>query len=275
MLLSAMLTIIVSLARADWSFDAETSIFHDSNLSNSERSSDQEADFAWKSAVRAGNGFQLSRDLRLNLGADLHDSLWSEYGGFNEIGGGALASLRYRFGLGRRAPWILFEQRIGYDAFQETMRSGWDESLQLRGGVAISERIAIETGYTFRNFAARDAFFDLQGNRGDVRLVVDLTSSLQIAVGYSYRDGDIIAYAVPPQPALGLISPPRPVSTFGTDPTYNAYQLRAETHAVSISASYTLTRYLSVQLGYEYAATSHASLQYENHLLEAKIGFAY
>ncbi len=211
---------ILSFARADWRFDAETGVFYDSNLSNSDRASDVKSDFAWKTDARAADGFQLSRDLRLTLGADLHGAVWRQYYDFNEIGGGALASLRYRFGLGRRAPWILLEERIGYDGFRETMRSGWDESLRLRGGVALSERIGLEAGYTFGNFAARDNFFDRQGNRGDVRLVVDLTSSLQIALGYSYRYGDIIAYAVPPRPDLFLIASEREqVSTFGNDPT--------------------------------------------------------
>lgn len=172
----------------------------------------------------------MSRDLRLNLGADLHTAVWSHYDGFNEIGGGASAGLRYRFGLGRRAPWILLEERIGYDGFRETVRNGWDESLRLRGGIAITERIALEAGYAFGNFAARDNFFDRQGNRGDVCVVVDLTSSLQIAIGYSYRDGDVIAYAVPPRPDLVLIAPERRlVSTFGTDPRYTAYRLQART----------------------------------------------
>ncbi len=257
-------------------FRCGAGVFYDSNLSNSDRASDVEADWAWKSNLRGGGGFQLSRDLRLNLAADLRGAIWDHFSGFNEIGGGALAGLRYRFGLGRRAPWILLEERIGYDGFQETVRNGWDESLRLRGGIAVSERIALEAGYTLENFAARDNFFDRQGHRGDVRLIGDLTSSVQIALGYSYRDGDIIAYAVPPRPDLVLLAPERrPVSTFGTDPLYTAYPLRARTHAVSVSAAYALTKYFLVQLAYEYAATSHDPLQYENHFVEAKVGFSY
>ena len=266
----------LNCARADWRFDGETGVFYDSNLSNSDRASDEKEDLAWESNVRAGDGFQLSRDFRLNLSADFHSAVWDRYDAFNEIGGGVAAALRYRFGLGRQAPWILLDERIGYAGFRETVRNGWNESLRLRAGVAITERIALEGGYTFENFAARDDFFDLLSHRGDVRLVVDLTSSLQIALGYSYRDGDIIAYAVPPRPELGLIASERElVSTFGNDPLYTAYRLQAQTHAVSVSASYALTKYFSVALAYEYAATSHDPLQYKNHVVEAKVGFAY
>jgi hypothetical protein len=275
-LLSVLLAMTLNFARAEWHLDTETGGFYDSNLSNSDRASDREYDLAWKTDLRIGNGFQLSRDLRLNVAADLHSAVWDHYDGFNEIGTGASAGLRYRFGLGRQAPWILLEERIGYDRFHETVRSGWDESLRLRGGIAISERIALEAAYIFGNFAAPDDFFDEQGHTGNARVIVDLTSSLQIAIGYTYREGNVISYAVPPRPDILLLtSETRPVTTFGTNPLYTAYRLRGQTNAVSVSAGYALTRYLSVQLAYEYAVTSHDPLQYENHLVEAKLAFAY
>ena len=274
--LSVLLAITLNFARAEWRIDGETGGFYDSNLSNSDRASDEKDDWAWKTDVRLADGFQLSRDIRLNLAADLHGAVWDHYDGFNEIGVGTSAGLRYRFGLGRQAPWILLEERIGYDRFHETVRSGWDESLRLRGGIAISERIAFEAGYTFENFAAPDDFFDEQGHTANARVIVDLTSSLQVVLGYTYRDGDVISYAVPPRPDILLLtSERRPVTTFGTNPLYTAYRLRGQTHAVSVSAGYALTRYLSIQLAYEYAATSHDPLQYENHLVEAKVAFAY
>jgi hypothetical protein len=275
-LLSGLLAMTLNFARAEWRLDMETGGFYDSNLSNSDRASDREYDLAWKTDLRIGNGFQLSRDLRLNVAADLHSAVWDHYDGFNEIGAGASAGLRYRFGLGRQAPWILLEERIGYDRFHETVRSGLDESLRLRGGIAISERIALEAAYIFGNFVAPDDFFDEQGHTANARVIVDLTSSLQIAIGYTYREGNVISYAVPPRPDILLLtSESRPVTTFGTNPLYTAYRLRGQTNAVSVSAGYALTRYLSVQLAYEYAVTSHDPLQYENHLVEARLAFAY
>ena len=65
------------------------------------------------------------------------------------------------------------------------------------------------------------------------------------------------------------------VTTFGTDPLYTAYPLRAQTNAISVTTGYALTRYFSVQLAYEYATTSHDPLQYENHFVEAKVALAY
>lgn len=267
---------LLSCARADLRFDAETGAFYNSNLSNSDRASDEKDDWAWKTDVRASEGFQLARDLRLNLGADLHGEVWNQYDAFDQIDGGVSAGLRYRFGLGREAPWILLEDRIGYDNLRESAMSGWDETLRLRGGFSITERIALEGGYQFQDFCGRDDFFTLQSHRVDTRLIVDLTSALQIALGYSYRSGDIVAYAVPPRPEIAAIAVERElVSTFGTDPRYTAYRLNADTHAVSLSASYTFTKFFSVLVNYEYASTSRASLRYENHLFAAKVAFAY
>ena len=67
----AILSLLSSFARAEWRIDAETGVVYNSNLSNSDRSSDVRDDWAWRSDIRAGNAFQLTRDLRLNLAADL------------------------------------------------------------------------------------------------------------------------------------------------------------------------------------------------------------
>jgi hypothetical protein len=263
-------------AQADWRLGAETGAFYESNLSNSDRASDAQDDWAWRSTVRVTNGYQLSRDLRLTLGADLRGQVWSRFDAFNEVGAGLHAALRYRFGLGRQAPWIALEERIGYDGFQESGRSNWDESLALRGGIFISDRIALEAGYSFENLAASDDFFDQQSHSADARLIVDLTSSLQIALGYTYRNGDVFSYAIPPRPDIvALASELRPVTTFGSTPLYTAYRLQGQTHAVSLSAAYVLTRYISAQVTYRYSTTSHDPLRYENHSVEAKIAFAY
>jgi hypothetical protein len=271
-----LLAMTLGLARADWRFDAETGAVYNSNLSNSDRASDEEADWAWRSEVSAADGFQLTRDLRIEFGADLRGRVQGEYSAFNEIGGGGLVGLRYRFGLGREAPWVSLQNRFGYDRFHETMRSGWDETLRLRGGFFLSERIALEAGYTFENFAVPDNFFDVQNHRADLRIIADLTPSLQVALGYTYREGDVIAYAVPPRPDIAAIAiEKKEVTTFGANPLYTAYRFLGRTHAVSVSAAYLVTKHTSVEVSYEYALTSRDPLQYENHLVEAKIAFAY
>jgi hypothetical protein len=261
---------------ADWRLGAETGALYESNLSNSDRASDVQSDWAWEGEAHASNGLQLTRDLRLDFGTDVRGAAWSEYDAFDRIGAGVSTSLRYRFGLGRLAPWVLLDERIGYDHFQQSAQSRWDETAAFRGGISLNERLALEAGYTFENLASAGDFFDRQGHRLDAGMVFDLTSSLQVRVGYSYRNGGVISYAVPPRPDVFRIATVRMGDpAFGIYPLYNAYRFRAETQAASLTVGYTLTRYLSAQAGYEYSVTVHDPLSYENHRFEAKLVFAY
>jgi hypothetical protein len=273
--LAVLLAMAISFARADLRFDAETGAVYDSNLSNSDRGADVKDDWTWQSDLQAGNGFQLARDLRLNFAAELREQVWARFDAFNNVAPGGTAMLRYRFGLGRLAPWIGVEDSLAYAFFHEDDRSGFDNRLQVRGGFGITERLSVEAAYTFDDFEAKDDFWNLSGHSGSIRLTFDATSSLQLALGYDYRDGEVISYARPPRPDLfALASEVEPVNSFGSPP-FNAYRLRGTTNAVLVSAGYTLNRYMSVQVAYEYRNTSHGPLEYENHLVEAKIAFAY
>jgi hypothetical protein len=260
---------------AEWGFNAETGIVYDSNLSNSDRSTDVRDDWGWRSDVSVNNGLQLTRDLRLNLGADVRGDVWDRFDAFNTVGVGSTASLRYRFGLGRQAPWVLLEDRLGYDRFHDTSQSGNDNEVNLRGGVALNERIALEGGYAFESFIAPDDFYDRQLHRADARMIFDVTSSLQLALGYAYREGDVISYAVPPRPDIARFAIKRENEDEFGQPLRTAYKFLGRTHALSFSAAYQLTKRASIQLEYEYSITMHDPLEYEKHLVEFKIAVAY
>ena len=275
--LTAFCALVLNHASAEWRFDAETGAFYNSNLSNAERSSDVRDDWSWKSEVSVNDAFQLTRDLRFNVAADLRGQLWDRFGSFNEIGLGVLTGVRYRFGLGRQAPWILLENRFGYDRFQDSERSGYDDEIDLRSGISLSDRVAFEAGYAFENYAVPDTFYDRQTHQGSVRVIVDPTSFLRVAVGYNYTEGDVVSYAVPPRPDIRrlAVEEREDDATFGTDPLFTAYKLLGRTHSIFISAAYALNQHASVEVDYEYAVTTHDPLQYENNLVEAKVLIAY
>ena len=265
----------VTAARADWRIEAETGALYESNLSNSDRGSDVKSDWAWQSKVEIGNAFQLTRDLRLNLAADLRGQVWARFDTFDNVAPGGTAGLRYRFGLGRLAPWVLIEDHVGYAAFRDDGRSGFQNRFGIRGGFGISDRLAVEGTYTFDDFEANDPFWNLSGHSGAIRFTFDATSSLQVALGYSYRAGEVISYALPPRPDLVALAPVRqPDNAFGS-PFYTAYRVHASTNAFSASASYSLSKNTAVQLSYEFRDTSDGPLEYFNHLVEAKISFVY
>jgi len=144
-----------------------------------------------------------------------------------------------------------------------------------QAGIALSDRIALEGGYAFESFVAPDDFYDRQVHRANASIVFDVTSSLQVTAGYIYREGDVISYAVPPRPDLARFSIEREDEDEFGQPLRTAYKLLGRTHALSFSVAYQLMKYASVQLGYEYAITTHDPLQYENHLVQANIAVAY
>ena len=276
LLLGLLLAIPISFANADWRLEAETGVTYDSNLSNSDRAADEKEDWSWTSHGMLARGWQLSRDLRLTCAADFRSQVWARFNDLDRLGGGALAALRYRFGLGSGAPWVSLQDRFGYDRYRDTSWSNWNNSVQFRGGIAVSPRVALEAGYEFESRVAPDDFYDIQGHTADARAVFDLAPSWQVALGYRYREGDVISFAVPARPDIFSIAQIRPsVPIFGTNPVYNAYRLRGQTHAVSVDTGYQLTRYMSLQLGYEYAVTAHDPLRYRNHRVQMQIAIAY
>jgi hypothetical protein len=143
--------------------------------------------------------------------------------------------------------------------------------VNLRGGIALTERIALEGGYAFESFVAPNNFYDRQLHRADARMIFDVTSSLQLALGYTYQEGDVISYAIPPRPDIARFSIGREDEDEFGRPLRTAYKLLGRTHALSFSAAYQLTKHASLQLEYEYAVTMHDPLEYENHVVELKI----
>ena len=77
--------LVASTVHAEWVFEAETGFVYDSNLSNSDRSADVRDDWAWRSDVSVNNGLQLTRDLRLNLGADVRSDVWDRFDAFDTV----------------------------------------------------------------------------------------------------------------------------------------------------------------------------------------------
>jgi hypothetical protein len=264
-----------SSARADWRFNAEAGALYDSNLSKSDRAADEENDRSWRGRISLGNGLQLSRDLRWDISGEIAGQDWDHYDAFDSVNVGGLSSLRYRFGLGRQAPWLTISDRLAYLWLRENQRSGLDNEFRLGGGIGITDRISVETEYLLEHFAARDGFFDETGHNAIVRLVIDVTASLQVALSYGYRYGDVVSAAIPPRPdILMLASASKPIKSF--DEPFTAYHLPdSSTHTISVSAGYALTKSMSIQVGYEYLHTSHDPLEYENHIVEGKFVLAY
>ncbi len=261
-------------ARQDWIFDIRTGVLYDSNVSNSDRSADVEKDYAWTAMLSAGQGFQLNDDLRLSVFGEMESQVWMTYGGLSNIEPSLTSNLRYRFGLGKNAPWVRLEAKVGYADFNESRRSGWDIEPGVRVGVSLCERVRLEAAYAYEVYDARDVVFESNAHRLSLWGKVEITTSLQVTVGYTYRNGDVTSSALPPRPDIVAISDVRePINTF--DETYVAYRFPATTHIGSIAISQALTNSVALQASYEYQYTTHDSLHYVNHVAELAIAVTF
>ena len=144
----------------------------------------------------------------------------------------------------------------------------------MRGGVNLSERIRLEAAYAYEHYDARDVVWESDAHRVSLHGKFEITSSLQMTLGYTYRHGDVTSAAIPPRPDIVAIADVRePINTF--DETYMAYRFPASTHIGSIAISQTLTSNIAIQASYEYQYTTHDPLHYINHLVEAAIAVSF
>jgi hypothetical protein len=260
--------------RGDWIFDIRSGGLYDSNVSRSDRSEDVLDDAAWRSTIAAGQGFQLTDDLRLGVSGEVESHVWGTYDGLNNLRPGLVANLRYRFGLGKSAPWVRLETNVAYADFAESRRSGWDFRPRLRAGVRPADRFTLEAAYAFGHFAARDVIFDQESHSGSLRGTFEITSSMQVAVGYTYRYGDVNSYAVPPRPDIARIAKVLgPINTFDTP--YIAYRFSATTHISSVAISQSLSSFAALQASYEWQNTRKDFLQYTNHVAELAVALSF
>lgn len=261
-------------ARQDWVFDFRSGILYQSNVSLSNLSQDALDDAAWRNVITAGQGFQFTDDLRLGVFGEVESEVWGTYDGLNNVRPGLAANLRYRFGLGKNAPWVRLETKQAYADFAERERSGWDFRPGIRAGVSLTERFALEAAYVYEHFAARDIIFDKEAHNASLRGTLEITSSMQIAVGYTYRYGDVNSYAIPPRPDIVRIAEVLgPISTFDTPRV--AYRFPASTHSGSVAISQSLSRFVALQASYEWQYTSHKFLHYTNHVAGLAVALSF
>lgn len=261
-------------ARDDWIFDIRTGVIYDSNVSHSDRSADRKADAAWRSVLTAGQGFQLTDDLRLGVFGKVEGEVWGTYSGLNNIRPGAEANLRYRFGLGKNAPWIRFETELAYADFADEGRSGVEFRPGLSAGVGLTERFRVDATYGYDRFAAREAVWEHDGHSVSVHGRIQLTSSMQMVIGYAYRYGDVNSAAVPPRPDIVAIADVSElIDTF--DEPYMAYRFPASTHIGSIAVSQALSSFAAIQASYDFQYTTHDPLHYINHVAELALAISF
>jgi hypothetical protein len=272
LLAAAFLLVAASGANADWIREFRAEGLYNSNVSRSNREEDRLDDFAFGASVRFGKFTHLdSADrLRLTFTLDVDSQAFAEFDDFSNISAGATASLRYRFGLGAMAPFLRVEGGVRWTDFNDELQDGVRSDLTVVVGKRIFERLELEAGYVFDHTETRTSLYDQQGNGLFVRVAFDLTSSTQLTAEYSFRDGEVVSYNVPPRPDLIALANTRlEVNNFGT--LYVAYNLDATTHRAVFGIHQAITRNVGVSFRYELQNTDRSQIDYLSHVFLAAI----
>jgi hypothetical protein len=116
----AGLALVVGLcpAHAAWQFDVDTGFVYDSNLNRAYEPADIRADTAFTLDAAAGQFFALSGRDGLTVSARARTELYYRFDGLDEVGVGAQAIYRHKFGLGYAAPWVAIGVAAAYDDYR-------------------------------------------------------------------------------------------------------------------------------------------------------------
>jgi hypothetical protein len=261
-----------SEAAAEWLLDALGGLEYDDNVNRAARDPDQESDVALLGLLSTGYYFQLTDSASLLATADLRSTLYTGFDQLSSLAPGVSARARYKFGLGRRAPWLQLFGSAAYQAYLDEIRSGLVAGAGAKAGVRLHERFDLTVGYAFDLTDARNSVFSVWGHTASVRGTVALTSALDLGVEYAVRWGDVTVTRSLADPA----PPPSPsvvVDTFDTP--LLASRIDATTHAVSVDLSYALTGHLAVAIGFTHRVAQGAKLDYPDNAVRALLIYTY
>jgi hypothetical protein len=261
-----------SRAAAEWILDVLGGAEYDDNVNRAAQDADQESDVALLGLASTGYYLQLTDSASLSATADLRGTLYARFDQLSSLAPGVGARARYKFGLGRRAPWVQAFGTAAYQAYREEIRSGLVATAGARAGTRLHDRLELVAGYTFDVTDARNSVFSVSGNTASARGTVALTSALDVSVEYAVRWGDVVVTRSLADPT----PPPSPsvvVDTFDTPML--ASRIDATTHAVSVDLSYALTRHLAAMIGFTHRLAQGPKLDYPDNAVRALLLYTY
>lgn len=275
---------LVPPAHADWIFDAEAGVVHESNVGLAKLGRDRKSDTAATTSASAGHVFALTDRYTATVTGDAAGIAWDRLGGLSNVSFGTTAAFRGKFGVGPQAPWL---RLFGSGARQEydlDVRDGWRYRLGAGLGTRWGERWDVSAEYAFEQRVADhgkvvsrrlpgDAF-DVESQTWSVRADVLVTETVSVFAGYALREGEVVSTT---QRNAEIVLASKALTA---DPAFGsrfvAYRLDATTHVFSAGLTVVLGRRWSANVGYEYQmADAIHDLEYRNHVVRGGISYRY
>jgi hypothetical protein len=274
--------------QADWGFDATAGLAYDDNLSNGLEADDRKGDTAFTATASGGYYDQLGTNtgLGLSLLADTTD--YMHYTGLTNIGLGARAQLRQKFGLGADAPWTSISAQAMHHNYHYDYRDGWAYDAAASLGKQLSDRWSIRGSVRYDRFDAdqlqtpiipgiSSAAYNVWGWNFGASISFLLTANDALSAGFTWRNGTVTSVDAPDYEILEYSSAVALDPVFGTSPKMVAYRIKAKTDILSLAWSHTLGRHAAVNLAYTYSLSKTGSElgNYYSNLISLSLSYSY
>ncbi len=275
-------------ASADWGWDATAGVAHDDNLTNAFLSDDRKGDTAATAALSAGLHEQLGSSTGLSVGLVASGAQYAHYEGLDNVGLGARAQLRRKFGLGAEAPWVSVAARAVHRDYRDDLRDGWDYDAAITAGKQISERWSVRASLRYDAYVAdqvsprsvrglSSAAYDIDGWTVGAQAAYRLTEADVLSGSLSLRDGSVTAVTPPNFGVLEYSDAAVVDGTFSDSTRRIAYRVDAGTTVATLTWSHALGRSASLNVSYTYRSSraAHGLGTYVSNIVGITLGYSY
>jgi hypothetical protein len=259
--------LLPAVARAELGLDAGAGFTYDDNLPNALEADDRKGGGAVTANLAGVLHEQLDSNTGLGVSLIAESAIYLQYSGLSNLGLGASAQLRHKFGLGAEAPWIAFSaQAVHYD-YRYDYRDGWQYDAGATLGKQIGERWSVRGSVRYDRYTADQlqptilpgistAAYDTAGWSVGFQAAFLLTDADTLSASYAYRNGTVTAVTPPDRQILAYSSAVARDPVFSATALMIAYRIEANTDTLSLIWSHTLGRHTAVNLGYTYQRSS-------------------
>lgn len=280
------LTLSTSQARSEWGFDATGGFAYDDNLSNGFEADDRKADTAAVVDLSAGLYEPLGASTALGLSLLARSDAYFRYTGLSNVGLGARAQLRTKFGLGPKAPWLAIAAQGVYHSYQYKYQDGWQYEAGATLGMQLNERWSLRGTIRYDAYVADQTQppliptmvgspYDVYGWNFGAQTTFLATAADRLSLSYTWRTGTVTSVTQPDEEILEYSDRAAPDPVFGSGGI--AYRINANTQTISLAWSHTLGRRTAINLVYAYRRSQAESDlgQYYANLISVTFTYSY
>jgi hypothetical protein len=273
-------------ARTEWGFDATAGFSYDDNLSNAFEADERKADTAAVVDVSGGWYEQLNASTAVSFNLLAHSDTFFRYTGLSNLGLGARAQLRTKFGLGAKAPWLAIAAQGVYHNYHYDYLDGWQYAAGATLGTQLGERWSVRGTIRYDAYVADRSQpplvptlvgspYDVYGWNFGAQAAFLVTVADRVSVSYNWRTGTVTSVSQPDEELLEYADRAAPDPVFGAGGV--AYRINANTQTLSLAWSHALSRHAAVNLVYAYrrSQAEYDLGQYYANLLSVNFTYSY